>query len=130
MENNIIYKIGAAIIKDRKLLVCRKKDLWISPGGKIEKGESDENCLRRELKEELQVDFTSMRFLGKYQDKYIPNPTKTIIINYYIAEIKKEPKASNEIDEVRYVTSRDKLNYGPGIPKCMIPELIKLGLID
>lgn len=125
-----IYKIGAAIIKDRKLLVCRKKDLWISPGGKVEPGETDEDCLRRELKEELQVRLVNIKFLAKYQDKYIPDPTKTIIINYYIAEIAQEPEASREIDEIKYVTSKDKLNYGSGIPKCMFPELIKLGLID
>ena len=130
MDNNIVYKIGAAIIKDSKLLVCRKKDLWISPGGKVEVGESDEECLRRELEEELQIEMVSFRFLGKYEDTYIPDPSKKIHINYYIVEANKEPQASNEIDEIRWISSKDKLNMGSGIPKFMIPELIKLGLID
>ncbi len=130
MENKTIHKIGAAIIKDRKLLVCRKKDLWISPGGKVELGETDEECLRRELMEEIQVEVKSFKFLGKYQDRFIPDPSKMIIIDYYIVEIIGNPVASKEIDEIKFVSSKDELHYGSGIPKFMFPELIKLGLID
>ena len=60
-----IHKIGAIAIKDRKLLVVRKrgKEEFIIPGGKHERDESFEECLRRELHEELQVNLTHFHFL-------------------------------------------------------------------
>ena len=55
-------KVIAAIIrKDNKYLLAQraKKDIfygkWEFPGGKLEDGETDEQCLRRELYEELQI---------------------------------------------------------------------------
>ena len=48
-------RVGAIIVKNgRLLLVWNNKypHIW-TPGGKKEEGESDEECLRRELNEEL-----------------------------------------------------------------------------
>ena len=45
--------IGAAIINEGKLLIVRKKQSWILPGGKPEPGESDLDCLCREVGQEL-----------------------------------------------------------------------------
>src|SRR5688572_946629 len=39
--------------------------LWEFPGGKIEDGESDEACIVRELKEELQI---SVKITGKLKE--------------------------------------------------------------
>lgn len=52
----------AIILKNEKILVAQrgeKMDLpfkWEFPGGKIEENESAENCLLREIKEELNID--------------------------------------------------------------------------
>lgn len=56
-------RIAAIIIKDKKLLLLKGKgykELW-TPGGKIELGESDEECLKRELKEEIIPDLIKQR---------------------------------------------------------------------
>jgi len=45
--------IGAAIIEDGKILLVRKRQSWILPGGKPEPKESDIECLCREVSEEL-----------------------------------------------------------------------------
>jgi mutator protein MutT len=51
----------AIVCRDRKVLVCQRKDddtlggYWEFPGGKQEDGETLEQCLARELREELAI---------------------------------------------------------------------------
>lgn len=52
---------AAVIIEDGRLLLARRSEgdplagLWELPGGKIEEGESPQECLERELLEELEM---------------------------------------------------------------------------
>jgi 8-oxo-dGTP diphosphatase len=54
--------VGAAIIRDGRVLACRRTSppkaagLWEFPGGKVEAGETREEALVREIAEELQLD--------------------------------------------------------------------------
>lgn len=66
-KNMPISTVGAAIFnsKDEVLLVRTHKwsDMWGIPGGKIKWGETSEDALRRELKEETNLDVTDIRFV-------------------------------------------------------------------
>ncbi len=70
--------VTAAVIVDgdgRLLLTRRPKNgllggLWEFPGGKVEAGESLEDCIRREIREELGVDFSPRRPFGVYRHAY------------------------------------------------------------
>jgi 8-oxo-dGTP diphosphatase len=64
-------KVAAAVIhRGGKILIARRKKgdrfegRWEFPGGKIEAGESPEECLRRELREEMEVDIEAEEYLG------------------------------------------------------------------
>lgn len=67
----------AAIIHDDKILLCKTLDLEISfyflPGGHIEHGESAEDSLLRELKEETSADCKIKRFLGCLEYSFEPS---------------------------------------------------------
>lgn len=54
-----IYVVGAVIESNNKILCAQRgpsktlAHLWEFPGGKVEKGESEKEALKREIKEEL-----------------------------------------------------------------------------
>ena len=45
--------VSVAAIKDKQILLVRKRAGWILPGGKLEPDESHQACLEREIREEL-----------------------------------------------------------------------------
>ena len=74
MRKNI--KVVAAIIKKEKQIFATQrgygdyKDWWEFPGGKIEQGETPEEALVREIKEELDTTITVDRFLMTVEYDY------------------------------------------------------------
>ena len=58
MDRDYNDKIALVQIEDRKVLLALNKgsDKWYLPGGSREQGETDEETLTREVKEELNVD--------------------------------------------------------------------------
>jgi len=58
---NIIQVTCGIILKDDKILVAQRSETmslplkWEFPGGKVINGESEEECLKRELREELNI---------------------------------------------------------------------------
>ncbi len=107
--NKIIYKVGLANFKDGKMLMARSigKDVFYCAGGKFEKGESDIDCLKREIKEELgvELDEKSIKFLKQFEDVAHGKPDTRVNIKMYEAELLSEPKPNQEIEEIRYLDS-------------------------
>jgi len=72
-----IIKVTAAILeKDGQIIIAQRKSsdhlsgLWEFPGGKIEPGETPEECLARELKEEFDIDVEVGELLGSNVHHY------------------------------------------------------------
>ena len=71
-----IVKVVAAIItKDNKIFATQRgygdfKDGWEFPGGKVEPGESPEEAIVREIKEELGADIIVTGFLTTVEHDY------------------------------------------------------------
>ena len=65
-EKPLLLVAACALVDvDGRVLICKRPQgkslagLWEFPGGKVEKGETPEACLIRELKEELGIDVTA-----------------------------------------------------------------------
>jgi 8-oxo-dGTP diphosphatase len=65
----VIHKIAAVVIQDNKFLMVRKKgkDVWTSLGGHPEEGESEEQTLIREIKEEMGCSATIEKKIGDFE---------------------------------------------------------------
>ncbi|MDU4660414.1 MAG: NUDIX domain-containing protein, partial [Clostridium butyricum] len=64
----VIEVVAAVIKKDDKIFITRRGygefvDMWEFPGGKVEQGETREQALHREIKEELELEISKLEFL-------------------------------------------------------------------
>lgn len=62
-----MIKAGTIILRDSRLLIAKPKTnpFWIFVGGRIEPGETHEQCLRREIREELSAEITEHHLFMK-----------------------------------------------------------------
>ena len=70
-EQSDIVKVTAAIlVKDNKIVIAKRgpddilADKWEFPGGKVENHETPEQCLKREIKEEFDIDVSVGEYIG------------------------------------------------------------------
>ena len=62
---------AAVLVRDSRILIAKRKaddklgNKWEFPGGKVEDGESPEDCLKREMREEFEIDVTVGEYLGE-----------------------------------------------------------------
>ena len=137
MKKHII-KIAAAMIHGKKeLLIVKKKgsDIYINPGGRVEKYETDLETLRRELREELKINFFYAKFLNSYYSaKAAHDPDCELTIRMYLVKWTGKITPSSEIERADWLTKGDflskKYNLSPQLQKNIIPDLKKKGLIN
>jgi 8-oxo-dGTP diphosphatase len=125
-----MIKVTAAILdKDGKILIAkRKKDdplkkKWEFPGGKVEPGETPEECLVRELEEELGIKSKIGRFVCSSQYKY---PHISIdLLAYTVEYISGEFRAIDH-EEIKWVKPSELNLYDfPEADKPIMEKLLK-----
>jgi len=128
-------KIGLLILNKEKtkFLVCEKSKEnvtsdYIMPGGQFEE-KSVEECLRNEIKEELncKIDFKSLKYIGEYVDVAAGMPNKDVSIKLYSGKIIGKPVPSTEIKFIHWIGKEDKnnLRVSPIIRNKIIPDLVR-----
>jgi len=86
----------AIIVKEGKFLVTQRSETmklplkWEFPGGKLEDGESEINCIKREIREELNIEIDIIGKLKNNKHDYGTLQINLIpfIANYISGEIK------------------------------------------
>jgi A/G-specific adenine glycosylase len=102
-------KIGVAVIRnDQELILIDRRPakgllggLWEFPGGKIEPNETVQECIKREILEEIGIDIEVEDHLITIDHAY--THFRVTLIVHYCRYLKGEPKPI-ECDEIRWVT--------------------------
>ena len=106
--------VAAIIIKNDKYFIAqrnRNKHMglsWEFPGGKVEKGETFETALKREIKEELNIVINIKNKLGEenYKDDKI-----NVKLHYFICSHIDGEIHLNEHEDSAWVTINEFKNY-------------------
>jgi 8-oxo-dGTP diphosphatase len=110
--------IVAGVIEraDRRLLIGQrmKNDTsplkWEFPGGKIERGETPEEALARELFEEAGATLEKCVEIGRVRHKY-PEKNDELEIRFFAVAIRETEVRAIEFEEVRWVLPRELSSY-------------------
>jgi len=109
-ESQTINKIALAVFKDKKLLLVRSHKnemVFYSLGGKKNEGETDIDCLKREVFEEVgcEIDPASIKFLKQFEEIAHGKETTWLVIRMYGGKLIGELEPSSEIAEVGWFDS-------------------------
>lgn len=119
--------VAAIIEKDGRILIARRNrgkqhpGTWEFPGGTLEDGETHEQCLKRELREELEAtaEVGDLFCLSEY--RYTPDYTIRLLV--YRAFLSSNTFSLNAHKEIRWVKPEELAAYdfpeadGPVIEK-------------
>ena len=128
-------KVGLLTLRGDRMLLCRKSrdtSLLILPGGCLEDGESAEQCLRREIAEELgEVELRDPRYIGTYRDAAAGHAAKIVQVRLYAGELDGEPAPQSEIAAlVWFGPSDDRDQLSPSLKNKILPDLIARRILD
>jgi len=109
---------AAIMVHDGMLLIAKRKptarlpNLWELPGGKIEPGETPEECLQRELKEEFDIDVTVGKHVGSNDHSY---DFGTIELMAFLVTWDHGDLVLNDHEEIRWVFPHelDQFDFAP-----------------
>ncbi|MFW9922946.1 MAG: NUDIX domain-containing protein [Candidatus Thorarchaeota archaeon] len=102
------FAVDGILFKDNKIILIRRggrtfHGYWALPGGILEEGESVEQTLLREMKEELGVDVTPIEILGVYSDKN-RDPREHTISVVFICEFQGSLQAGDDAKDYQEFT--------------------------
>lgn len=107
----MIEVVAGVIYKEEKFLIAQRNfkksqgGLWEFPGGKVEKEESYEDALIREIKEELNADIEVNKYIGENIYHY---PGKDIKLIFYKAKLLSKNIELLEHEDYKWITKNEK----------------------
>ena len=128
---NTIEVVAAVIRKDDKIFATQRgygewKDWWEFPGGKMEPGETQEEALKREIREELSTDISVDEFLCTVEYDY---PKFHLVMHCYMCSLLTDSLHLNEHEAAKWL-GREELTSVKWLPadvEVIERLLLKLG---
>lgn len=114
LDGKILQGVHAFCFYGEKLVIvyAENKKYWAPPGGGIEPGETYEEAVVREVREETNMKVVKQQFIG-YQDIYEPNrivrQTRSVCIVEPIGEFSIDP--DGDVTEIKLIDPRDYKQY-------------------
>ncbi len=121
--------VSAAVIREGGRIFATErgygeyKDFWEFPGGKIEEGESAEEALIREIREELEMEIRTEKKLGVVDTDY---ETFHLTMHVFLCSIVSGKPELLEHEDARWLTAEelDSVNWLPA-DREILPEVRK-----
>ncbi|RDV16296.1 (deoxy)nucleoside triphosphate pyrophosphohydrolase [Pontibacter diazotrophicus] len=121
-----MLKVTCAIIEhENRVLVTQRGEampdplLWEFPGGKMEPGETEEECLAREIKEELNITIQPLQRLTPVLHR---TQTKTIELIPYICTLRRGDIKLLEHRDYKWSLATDLHRYNWCLPDLPVVE--------
>lgn len=115
--------VGAAIIARGEILLVREEDqpgTWVFPGGSREEGETDEECLIREIHEEVPgLIVKSFRHFVTVTG-VVPNSIDGICLKVFLVDAEGLFKRGDEIVEAEFMSDPEDLNLADATRKVIV----------
>lgn len=115
MSAGTVIDVAAGLVfRDGRLLITQRKPgshlagLWEFPGGKRNEGESWENCLRRELREELAIEVLVGRVFDEVTHAY---PEKTVRLRFFMCTLRDGEPQPLDCAALAWVTALELAGY-------------------
>lgn len=100
VDNIIINEEGKILLIKRSFKSNNYPEYWGLIGGWMKWGETVEDTLKREAKEEIGCEIEVIRFTGRYYDAKGRHPTKTSLCLPHITKITRGTPVPNQPEEV------------------------------
>ena len=104
--------VDAIIIKEGRVLLTKRAlslqegGKWCLPGGHIDIGESAEDAVKREVKEETGFEVTSLKFLF-YYDEFLPELKNHSVTLVFRIDILGSSNKNNEVSDFGWFSRRE-----------------------
>ncbi|HBW74299.1 MAG: NUDIX hydrolase [Candidatus Magasanikbacteria bacterium GW2011_GWA2_45_39] len=127
--NDLITAVVAIIEHEGRVLVGKKinsnnflSNAWHIPGGKLKHGETEQQALAREMKEETGIEIKIGRFLGERDV-----PGSGVKARWYLCiPLTQDLRAGDDLAEVKYVPKSEVLKIcDPKLIAFWPPEVVE-----
>ncbi|MEG0404245.1 (deoxy)nucleoside triphosphate pyrophosphohydrolase [Anaerorhabdus sp.] len=107
-----IHVVAAIIEEDNKILIAKRsngefKGMWEFPGGKVESGETNQQALIREIREELSLDINVLDLLIHVDHQY---PSFLLHMDCYLCSTTSNEITLHDHTETKWINSFDAIN--------------------